>query len=68
MIQEVLPCNNAANNTNMLFSRRPPLRPYLSATIPVTAPPIIPPTQNIETAIDHIIVTCDCSAGPVVFV
>lgn len=52
-----------ATATSTLFSNRPPFRPKRSATMPVMAPPIIPPTQKIATAMDQIMVTLDWSTS-----
>lgn len=49
----------AEAKTKTLFNRRPPLRPNLLATKPTRDPPIMPPTQNMDTAMAQIMVTVD---------
>ena len=57
MQSNYIPWNIEAIKTRMLLSKRPPLRPNFSAIRPVMAPPIMPPTQKIDTAMDQIMVT-----------
>jgi len=58
-----LPWSAADRMTSALDTSKPPLRPNFSATKPVLRPPTIPPTQNIDTAMAHINVTCVWSVG-----
>lgn len=68
MTEDCVPSNMAASATSTLFSKRPPFLPNRSATIPVMAPPIIPPTQKMATAMDQMTVTLDWSTTwPVLF-
>lgn len=66
-IQFDLPCSAADTMTSALETNNPPFRPNFSATTPVIRPPIIPPKQNIDTAMAHIRVTCDLSTDAPLF-